>query len=137
MEHSSSYVATIKLVSGDELLAKVIETQEQGSKFLYLEDPIIFRENYTQLPDGRMGVGLHPCKFLEFSTSDEVLVPIQHVMAMSELDRRGIDFYHKSVLIAKSHATIKKHSKTTDNMAYVGDVNKIKETLEQLFDETS
>ena len=84
--------ATIKMITGEEVLAEVYPTEENGVDFFLLSNPIIVQEN-TQI-DAEKGVaisGLIPKRWLLFSNDELTLVNRTHVVSMSELDGFGVE----------------------------------------------
>ncbi len=126
------FVASLKLTTGEEVLASVCKKTINGNDFIYLKNPITFKE-YNTVVDGKMAIQLQPIKFLQFSTDDTVLVPIDKIVAVSELSGNGYEFYNQSVDLAKIFAPIKNTIKTSNTLSYVGNTEKIKDKLEDLF----
>jgi hypothetical protein len=136
MNKNIGFIATVKLTTGEEVLAHVIETYEGGLEYFFMRNPITFREQSVML-DGKIGIALQPVKFLEFSTDDVVLIPKNQVVAMSELSKHGEDFYKKSVMLAKASSPIKKISDSKDNSAFIGNIEETRKTLEDLYKSNS
>ena len=60
----SSFYATIKLITGEEILAEATLTEENGSEFFLVNDPIVVNE--TMQVDHQKGIavsGLVPKKW--------------------------------------------------------------------------
>ena len=91
--------ATIKMTSGEEVLAEVVVTEEHGVKLLLLSDPIVISENTTVDHDrGVVVSGLTPKKWLMYSSDDMVIVHMDKVITINEMDSFGIEFYQKALL---------------------------------------
>jgi hypothetical protein len=126
--------ATIKMITGEEVLAEVYPTEENGVDFFLLSNPIIVQEN-TQI-DTEKGVaisGLIPKRWLLFSNDDMTLVNRTHVVSMSELDGFGVEFYEKALLAAKVTSPIKKKVESKNNSGFIDKIEPFRTKLEDLY----
>ena len=129
--------ATIKMITGEEVLAEVYPTEENGIDFFVLSNPIIIQDS-TQI-DTEKGVavsGLIPKRWMLFANDDLTLVNRSHVVTMSELDRFGVDFYQKALVAAKVTSPIKKKVESKDNSGFIDKIESFRERLQDLFDES-
>jgi len=129
--------ATIKMITGEEVLAQVMPGDNEDNKFFVLSNPIVVHENMTI--DAEKGVavsGLIPKKWMVFGNDDMTIVNREHVVSMSELDKFGVQFYEKALIAAKVTSPIKKKVESTDNSGYLGIINKFREGLEGTFDKS-
>ena len=124
--------ATVKMVTGEEVLAEVMPTEENGSEFFILSNPIIISEN-VQI-DQERGIaisGLIPKKWMTYSSDDLSIVNRSHVISMSELDSFGVEFYEKALMVAKATSPIKKKVTTDKNSGFVGKIEALRNKLEK------
>lgn len=124
--------ATVKLVTGEEVLAEVMPTEENGTEFFLLSNPIIIAES-VQI-DQEKGVaisGLIPKKWMTYSSDDLSIVNRSHVISMSELDSFGVDFYEKALVVARATSPIKKKVTTDKNSGFVGKIDALRNKLEK------
>ena len=124
--------ATVKMVTGEEVLAEVMPTEENGSEFFVLSNPIIISEN-VQI-DQERGIaisGLIPKKWMTYSSDDLSIVNRSHVISMSELDSFGVEFYEKALMVAKATSPIKKKVTTDKNSGFVGKIEALRNKLEK------
>ena len=127
--------ATIKMITGEEVLAEVYPTEENGIDFFVLSNPIIIQDS-TQI-DTEKGVavsGLIPKRWMLFANDDLTLVNRSHVVTMSELDRFGVDFYQKALVAAKVTSPVKKKVESKDNSGFIDKIESFRERLQDLFD---
>ena len=126
--------ATIKMTSGEEVLAQVVVTEENGVEFFLVVDPIIISENTTI--DHERGVvisGLTPRKWLMYSNDDMVIVHKDKVITITEMDSFGIEFYERALLSAKASAPIKKKVEPKKHIGYLGNIGDNRKHLEDCF----
>jgi len=130
--------ATVKLVTGEEVLAEVMPTEENGTEFFLLSNPIIIAES-VQI-DQEKGVaisGLIPKKWMTYSSDDLSIVNRSHVISMSELDSFGVDFYEKALIVAKATSPIKKKVTTDKNSGFVGKIETLRNKLEKDYEDSN
>ena len=124
--------ATVKLITGEEVLAEVMPTEENGSEFFVLSNPIIISEN-VQI-DQEKGIaisGLIPKKWMNYSSDDMSLVNKTHIVSISELDSFGVDFYEKALVVARATSPIKRKVTTDKNSGFVGKIESLRKKLEK------
>ena len=131
---NESFPATIKLITGEEVLAEVTLMNENGADFFLVNDPIIISE--TMQVDHQKGVaisGLVPKKWQLYSSDSMTIINKQHIVSISELDKFGADFYSKALMAAKLSSPIKRKVESIDNVGYVGNVGDSREYLEKMY----
>ena len=129
-----NFHATIKMITGEEVLARVLPTQENGNDFFVLNNPIIIsEETHINTEKGVAVSGLIPKKWMMFANDDTTIVNKTHVVSMSELDKFGIDFYKKALIAARAASPIKRRVDSKNNSGYLGATKGFREQLEDLF----
>ena len=129
------FPATLKITTGEEILAEVIPSNENGVDFFLVSNPIVISE--TMSIDSQKGVavsGLVPKKWMMYANDDMTIIYKQHVISISELDKFGSEFYNKALIAAKISSPIKRKVETKDNIGFIGKVNDSRTLLENIFD---
>ena len=128
------FYATLKLVTGEEVLAEVIPSSEEGTDFFLVSNPIVISE--TMSIDHQKGVavsGLVPKKWMLYGNDDMTIIYKHHVISISELDKFGTDFYSKALIAAKVSSPIKRKIESEQNVGYIGKIDKTRTLLEDIF----
>jgi len=136
-EQRNPFHATMKLITGEEVLGEVMPASEEGTDFFILSNPIVIAEN-NQI-DAEKGIvmsGLVPRKWMLYANEDMTIVYKQHVVSISEMDRFGTDFYKKALVAAKCSSPIKKKVESQKNTGYIGKIKQLRDKLEQVFDDS-
>ena len=131
---NNSFYATVKLITGEEILAEVTLTEENGAQFFLVNDPIVVNE--TMQVDHQKGIavsGLVPKKWQLYASDSMTIIQREHIISISEMDKFGVDFYMKALLAAKMSSPIKRKVDSTDNVGYVGTVDETRMLLELLY----
>ena len=132
---SNSFYATIKLITGEEILAEATLTEENGSEFFLVNDPIVVNE--TMQVDHQKGIavsGLVPKKWQLYASDSMTIIQKQHVISISEMDKFGVEFYMKALIAAKMSSPVKRKVDSADNVGYVGTVDETRLLLEDLYE---
>ena len=133
MEDTPFY-ATLKLVTSEEILSEVMAQEEEDTQFFILSNPIIVVENnQIDVEKGVVMSGLIPRKWMLYSNEDLTIVYKQHVVAVSEMDKFGVDFYKKALIAAKCSSPIKKKVETEKNTGFIGKIDNMRKKLEDKY----
>ena len=132
-----SFHATMKLVTGEEVLAEITPNNENGTEFFVAFNPIVVTEQ-IQL-DHQKGVamaGLVPKKWMMYANDDMTIIYKNHVVSISEMDKFGIDFYKKALIAAKCSSPIKRKVSSSDNIGFIGKIESSRKKLEEIYEES-
>lgn len=130
-----SFFATIKLITGEEILAEVTSMNENDTDFFLINDPIVVTE--TMQVNHEKGVaisGLVPKKWQLYANDSTTIINRSHVISISELDKFGAEFYAKALIAARMSSPIKRRVHSEHNIGYVGNVSDVRKTLEEMYD---
>ncbi len=134
---NESFYATLKLVTGEEILAEITSMNENGSDFFLVNDPIIVSEN-VQI-DHQKGIavsGLIPKKWQLYANDSMTIINKNHVVSISELDKFGSEFYSKALIAARMSSPIKRKVESSENVGYVGKVSDSRKYLEKMYEKS-
>ena len=132
-----NFHATIKMITGEEVLAQVMPAEEHDKSFFILSNPIVVNENLTIDQEKGVAVsGLIPKKWMTFASDDMTIVYRSHVVSISELDEFGVDFYNKALVAARVSSPVKKRVESKDNSGFIGKIQAFREKLEGTFGES-
>ena len=130
----STFFATMKLVTSEEVLGEILPQEEEGTEFFVVSNPITISENHQV--DTEKGVvisGMVPRKWMMYANEDLTIIYKQHVISISELDKFGVDFYRKALIAAKCSSPIKKKVKSEKHTGYLGKIENIRKLLDKTF----
>jgi len=128
------FYATIKLVSGEELVSKVCYLTEENK--IMLERPLMV-ENSKQRK-GQLEVSGFCLKEWISATFDNMFVINKdHVLTMVEIEGEIVDFYEKTLLRMETGKSLAgKGNKLPRGSGYLGSVKEMKKSLEDLFNKS-
>ena len=128
------FYATVKLLSGEELVAKVCYLPDEDK--LMLERPLIV-ENAKQRK-GSLEVSGFALKEWVSATFDTMFViKRDHVLTMVEIEGEIVDFYEKTLIRLESGKSLAgRGNKLPRGSGYLGSVKEMKKTLEDIFNKS-
>ena len=120
--------AVLKLVSGEEIFAKVCPCEEEDKTILILESPVIF-ETITIKHSGIQAVRINP--WLRMSDDPILVMNMNNVMTMTEIDdKHMIGVYNK--FLRDQHRTTNK-TDLNPNMGFLSSISDARIFLEKLY----
>ena len=134
---NESFYATLKLVTGEEILAEITSMNENETDFFLVNNPIIVSEN-VQI-DHQKGIaisGLIPKRWQLYANDSMTIINKNHVVSVSELDKFGSEFYSKALIAARMSSPIKRKVESSDNVGYVGKVSDSRKYLEKMYEKS-
>ena len=126
------FYATIKLVSGEELVSKVCYLTDEDS--LLLEQPLLV-DKVTQKKSGRVIEGFSLREWIASTYDDMFIIEMSQVMTISELDKR-IEAYYVLSVNSLDEVTPDSKNNLSKEMGYLGSVEETKKKLESLFNKS-
>lgn len=120
--------AVIKLVSGEEIFAKVCPCEEEDKTILILDCPVIF-ENIIIRQIGVSAVRINP--WLKMSDDPTVVMNMDKVITMTEVhDKHLIKVYNRYL---KEKDQITNRTDINENMGFLSSVSDARVFLEKLY----
>jgi len=128
------FYATVKLLSGEELISKVCYLSEEDK--VMLERPLMV-ENARQRK-GQMEVSGFSLKEWISATFDTMFViKRDHIMTMIEIEGEIVEFYEKTLHKLESGKSLAgRGNKLPRGSGYLGSVKEMKKTLEDIFNKS-
>ncbi len=132
-----SFFACMKLVTSEEILSEVMPSEENGTEFFLLSNPIMVTENqHVDVEKGVVLSGMIPRKWMLYSNQDLIILYKQHVVSISELDKFGADFYQKALIAAKCSSPIKRKIETKNHSGFLGKIDQLRKKLQRDYDQS-
>lgn len=125
------FYATIKLVSGEEVVAKVCYLPDEDK--IILDRPLAV-ENAKQ-KKGNMEVTGFALKEWISATFDEMfIIKRDHILTMTEIEDEILEFYEKTLLKIENGKNLAgKGGKLPRRAGYLGSIKETKKALEEIY----
>ena len=127
-EPYDEFVATIKLVTGEEILSKVVITNDHQEETIVLDNPLICQEVRSYGANIPMGYKFEP--WIKMSDEDVFIVHMTSIITMSEIKDKNV---------LKTYAEIvekgfdRKDPELTREMGSRGTVKDCRDMIEKLY----
>lgn len=125
------FYASLKLISGEEIFAKVSPSEENGNLIILLFDPIIIDEVKT-----RYGYAYKVEPWMKTTKDDMFVIQMKNVITITETTDLEIIAVHEKYVKQKIKNNISmgiNYFELTKEMGYVSNINEAKEKLEKIF----
>jgi hypothetical protein len=126
------FYSTIKLKSGEEIIAKVCYLREEDS--LLIEKPLLV-ESHISKKYGKKVDGFILKEWMKATYEDIFIIRMEQIITLTEVDERIKEFYigntESGDYLGSDDINVK--PKKLRNNGYVGSVEDMKKSLESLF----
>ena len=122
------FYASIKLISGEEIFARVMPCVQETNFTLLLNNPVTFSEIKNR--NGVTGYKIEP--WLKTNHEDMVIISMDRVITISETTDSDVIQTHQS-FVRKFNSVKNKQTNITKKMGYIGTVKETKSILEKIY----
>ena len=129
------FIATIKLITGEEIMSKVTYMPDDDS--LVLENPMTVMQIDQQKKNLRIA-GFALTEWIHSTFDHMFILPKQHVLTMTEIEDKNIqNFYmntvQKHIVDLNAFKDSQQSMQFTREMGHIGSVQNTKKLLEDLY----
>ena len=127
-EPYEEFVATVKLVSGEEILTKVIIDYSSKEEQIIIDNPVICQEVRSHGANVPLGYKFEP--WIKMSDEEIYIIDLDKIITLSEI---------KDDLVIKTYNNIieggfkRQHPDLDRQMGYVNSVDKARQIIEKLY----
>ena len=121
-QKKAEFLAAIKLVSGEELLAVIEHVRDENGDYMIVQNPIEVEE--VMLQGNKAGAKVSP--WMKFSREEEFLIPKDKVITVVEVDTEVQIFYAMSLRRLGGDAV-------TDSSGRISTVEQARISLDKIF----
>ena len=123
------FYASLKLISGEEVFAKVVACDEDNRTLLLLHNPV--KVEQVRLPGANIVAGYKVEPWLKTNDEDMMVLDMKNIMTMVECtDIEMITIHQKYVEESQEEGT---RSRIDRKMGYISSVTDAKKMLEHLY----
>ena len=123
------FYASLKLISGEEVFAKVAACDEDNRTLLLLHNPVLVQQ--VRLPGANIIAGYKVEPWMKTNDEDMMVLDMKNVMTMVQCnDIEMITIHQKYVEESSQEGT---RSRIDRKMGYISSVSDAKKMLEQLY----
>jgi hypothetical protein len=123
------FVATLKLVSGEEIIGRVCYLPDEDK--ILIEGPLQVEKAKTKKGSTQVQ-GFTLVEWITATFDNMFVLNKDHILTMTETDSKIEDFYNKMLNRINSGSLVEKN-KFTERMGYLGSVSEMKKSLEKIY----
>ena len=124
------FYATIKLLSGEELIAKICYLPDEDK--IMMEKPLVV-ENAKHRKGQIEVTGFALKEWISATFDDMFIIKRDHVMTVIEIEGEIVDFYEKTLTRLESGKSLAgRGNKLPRGSGYLGSVSEMKKSLEDI-----
>jgi len=125
------FYATLKLVSGEEVVAKVCYLPDEDK--IMLDRPLMV-ENAKQKKGQVEVTGFALKEWINATFDTMFIINKDHVLTMTEIENEIVDFYEKTINRIESGKSLAgKGDKLPRRAGYLGSIKEVKKSLEDIY----
>ena len=128
------FYATIKLLSGEELIAKICYLPDEDK--IMIEKPLVV-ENAKHRKGQIEVTGFALKEWISATFDDMFIIKRDHVMTVIEIEGEIVDFYEKTLTRLESGKSLAgRGNKLPRGSGYLGSVSEMKKSLEDIYNKS-
>tara|TARA_B100000900_G_C20402103_1_gene643171 strand:+ start:408 stop:857 length:450 start_codon:yes stop_codon:yes gene_type:complete len=130
-EPYDEFVASIKLVTGEEILTKVVVNNDHAEETVILENPLICQEVRSFGANIPMGYKFEP--WIKMSDEDVFIIHMTSIITMSEIKDKNVVKTYKEIVKKGFDVVNNKNPELTREMGFLSTVKDCREMIEKLY----
>ena len=123
------FYASLKLISGEEIFAKVVACDEDNRTLLLLHNPVLVQQ--VRLPGANIIAGYKVEPWMKTNDEDMMVLDMKNVMTMVQCNDIEMITIHQKYVEESSQEGTK--SRIDRKMGYISSVSDAKKMLEHLY----
>tara|TARA_B100000287_G_scaffold310211_1_gene293466 strand:+ start:1758 stop:2201 length:444 start_codon:yes stop_codon:yes gene_type:complete len=128
-EPYDEFIASIKLVTGEEILTKVIVNQDVAEETVIIENPLVCEEVRTHGANIPLGYKFEP--WMKMSEEDVFIIHMTSIITMSEIKEKQVIVTYNEVV--KKGFRTSGDPNLTREMGSIGSVKDCRDMIEKLY----
>ena len=137
-KHDDEFHGVFKLVSGEEVLAKAVLTNQDDETLCFLQDPVCIQVVNQDMGKGKMmrGMGFH--KWMQLSDEDFFIVREKDVLSVASMSKEVMFMYegflaNEEPAHKKDERTARRETNIDNTQGYIGSINDARKVFEKLY----
>ena len=123
-----------KLVSGEEVLAKAVITEQDGDCLIFLQDPVCVHAITKEISDQKVMRGMGFTKWMPMSDEAFFIVRARDIITMGTMAKPIILMYEAFILGDDPTKIHRRKTKVDNSTGYLGKIEDARTMFEKLYD---
>tara|TARA_Y100001970_G_scaffold29295_1_gene36147 strand:- start:2249 stop:2686 length:438 start_codon:yes stop_codon:yes gene_type:complete len=137
-KHDDEFYGVFKLVSGEEVLAKAVLTNQDNETLCFLQDPVCIQVVNQDMGKGKVlrGMGFH--KWMQLSDEDFFIVREKDVLSVASMSKE-VTFMYEGFLAneeppsKKEERSARRETQLENTQGYIGSIKHARQIFEKLY----
>ena len=137
-KHEEEFYGVVKLSNGEELLAKVILTEEEGETLAFMQDPVGIQVINKPVDDNKMmkAMGFH--KWMQLSDEEFFIIREKDIIAVASMSKEVVLMYEtfltsNDIKMDNNEVKIKRRTKIDNVKGFLGKVDQARALFEKIY----
>tara|TARA_B100000902_G_scaffold390560_1_gene439695 strand:+ start:108 stop:542 length:435 start_codon:yes stop_codon:yes gene_type:complete len=137
-KHEEEFHGVFKLVSGEEVLAKAVLTEDNNETLCFLQEPVCIQIINQEMGKGKMvrGMGFH--RWMQLSDEEFFIVREKDVLSVASMSKEIIFMYegflaNEESSSTKDERTARRQTNIDNTQGYIGTINNARKIFEKLY----
>ncbi|ADO98532.1 methylamine utilization [Cyanophage S-TIM4] len=134
-KHDEEFHGIFKLVSGEEILAKAVMTEDRGESLIFMSDPVSVLPITKDVGEQKILRGMGFSKWIPMSDEEFFILREKDIMTMATMSRPVKLMYDAYIIGEDAHGKQMKERQVPPSIAegYLGNTKDIRALLEKLY----
>ena len=134
-KHDEEFHGIFKLVSGEEILAKAVMTEDRGESLLFISDPVSVQAITKEIGDQKIMRGMGFSKWIPMSDEEFYIIREKDLMTMATMSKPVKLMYEAYIIGEEAHGKQMNERRVPPSTAegYLGNTKEIRALLEKIF----
>lgn len=135
--HDEEFYGIFKLVSGDEVLAKALLTEDNGETIIFLTDPVTLEIFTRETDDGKVSRGMGFSHWMQLSDEEFFIVREKDIISLATMSKETIIMYEAYINGDNVTKPDLKKVAPQKEMGYLGSIDDARKIFEKLYKNSS
>lgn len=134
-KHDEEFHGIFKLVSGEEILAKAVMTEDRGESLIFMSDPVSVLPITKDVGEQKILRGMGFSKWIPMSDEEFFILREKDIMTMATMSKPVKLMYDAYIIGEDAHGRQMKERQVPPSIAegYLGNTKDIRALLEKLY----
>ena len=137
-KHEEEFYGVVKLSSGEELLAKIILTEEEGETLAFMQDPVGIQVINKAVDENKMmkAMGFH--KWMQLSDEEFFIIREKDIIAVASMSKEVVLMYEtfltsNDIKLDNNEVRTKRRTQIDNVKGFLGKVDQARALFEKIY----
>jgi hypothetical protein len=136
IRHDEEFHGVVKLTTGQEIIGRMVATEEDGKTFIYVENPAEAKvhELKNQQQENKITKGISFSKWFALSDEEFYVIPEETIVSVASMSKEIIGYYVVWVKEQDPNYTSEvTEVEVTEDFGKISSITEAKQKLERIF----